>query len=184
MRRLRELVDRLNPALDMVAFFHKALNVAHKRGRVAADIDDPIRIHPRCAFDQAFSQAFARWIDHDDVWSDSFFFPLGHPVFGIADLKSEVVKLVELGVVLGIFNGCFNDLDSVDGSAFFSKGQRNRPDSAVGIDRGFFSCQVGEPDCGLIKLFRLNRVNLVERLRGNLELEVVQRVLDVIPAKK
>lgn len=51
MRRLRELVDRLNPALDMVAFFHQALNVAHKRGRVAADVDDPIRIHPRCAFD-------------------------------------------------------------------------------------------------------------------------------------
>ena len=117
-------------------------------------------------------------------WSDSFFFPLGHPVFGIADLKSEVVKLVELGVALGIFNGCFNDFDSVDGSAFFSKGQRNRPDSAVGIDRGFFSGQVGEPDCGLIKLFRLNRVDLVERLRGNLEFEAVQRVLDVILAKK
>ena len=51
MRRLRELVDRLNPALDMVAFFHQALNVAHKRGRVAADVDDSVRIHPRCAFD-------------------------------------------------------------------------------------------------------------------------------------
>ena len=51
MRRLRELVDRLNPALDMVAFFHQALNVAHKGGRVAADVDDPVRIHPRCAFD-------------------------------------------------------------------------------------------------------------------------------------
>ena len=44
MRRLRELVDRLNLALDMVAFFHQALNVAHKRGRVAADVDDALRL--------------------------------------------------------------------------------------------------------------------------------------------
>ena len=102
MRRVREHVDHARGRAAIARLVHQQPGVARQRGRVAADVDDALRLGLQQSFNDGAIASLAGWIEQYNIWSG---FELGKQFFDFSDLKCGVGNLVESGVVLGLFDG-------------------------------------------------------------------------------
>ena len=163
MRCLRKLVYWLDWLSYVIACLSKTLEVTNQRCLVAADIDNLSWRHLAGSIDQGFIKTFTRRVNDQDIGLQPFFLPFCHLFFGLAYNKFGILDLVDLGILLGIFNRGWDDLNPIDLLGMLGHRQRNRANATISIDHGLRTIQSGCFNCRLIQLFGLLGVDLVKR---------------------
>ena len=77
--------------------------------------------------------------------------------------------MVSFGICYGIADGVRVQFDADDFSGIAGCDEADGSDSAVGVQDAFVSGEAGQGDGFFVQVFRLNRVDLVEGLRGDAE---------------
>ena len=92
--------------------------------------------------------------------------------------------MVSFGVCYGIADGVRVQFDADDFSGIAGCDEADGSDSAVGVQDAFVSGETGQGDGFFVQVFRLNRVDLVEGLRGDAEGAAAEFILDVTASEE
>lgn len=92
--------------------------------------------------------------------------------------------MVSFGVCYGIADGVRVQFDADDFSGIAGCDEADGSDSAVGVQDAFVSGEAGQGDGFFVQFFRLNRVDLVEGLRGDAEGAAAEFILDVAASEE
>ena len=92
--------------------------------------------------------------------------------------------MVSFGVCYGIADGVRVQFDADDFSGIAGCDEADGSDSAVGVHDAFVSGEAGQGDGFFVQIFRLNRVDLVEGLRGDAEGAAAEFILDVTASEE
>ena len=92
--------------------------------------------------------------------------------------------MVSFGVCYGIADGVRVQFDADDFSGIAGCDEADGSDSAVGVQDAFVSGEAGQGDGFFVQVFRLNRVDLVEGLRGDAEGAAAEFILDVTASEE
>ena len=184
MRGLRKLINWLDWLDDMIADRGKALQVADQSGRITANIDNLSWRHLAGSIDQGFIKTFTWWVNDQDIGLQAFFLPFRHLFFGLTHYKFGIIDLIDLGILLGIFNRGWNDFNPVDLFGMLGHRQRNRTNATIGVNHSLRTIQSSCFNCRLIKLFGLLRINLLIRQRRNRGAISQELVMNRIAAPK
>ena len=87
-------------------------------------------------------------------------------------------------VCYGIADGVRVQFDADDFSGIAGCDEADGSDSAVGVHDAFVSGETGQGDGFFVQVFRLNRVDLVEGLRGDAEGAAAEFILDVTASEE
>lgn len=94
MHRLRKHI-RWADSLEFIPVIAQIPQIPRQRRAVAADVNDPLRLHFDHGREEGFVAAFAGWVDDDDIGADAFFFVFfREDFFGFADVELGVGKAV------------------------------------------------------------------------------------------
>ena len=114
-----------------VAPFRQASAVPGQCGRVAGDVDDPVRRHPGHGVDDGFVKALSGRVYHDDVGTYALFGKVRGSHGCIGAVEFRILDAVADGILFGVHNGLFNDFHAHHG--FGMAGQGKDMQSAEGI---------------------------------------------------
>ena len=182
MRGLGELVNRLDWLDDMIADRGKALQVADQSGWIAADIDNFSWRHLAGSIYQGFIKTFTWRVNDQDIGLQAFFLPFCHLLFGLAHHKFGIIDLVDLGILLGVFNCSWDDFNPVDLFGMLGHRQRDRTNATIGVNYSLRTIQSSGFNCRLIKFFGLLRINLVKLQRRNRKVNAQELIMNRIAA--
>ncbi len=109
MRRLREHVNRLDVP-DFV-LLHQHLTVFCQGGRVAGNVDEPLRFRFQNRLQQFRIQARPGRIHHDDIRPESLLDHIDQYLFCGPRYKTGILNPRSPCIVFGVFNRFRNDVD-------------------------------------------------------------------------
>ena len=92
--------------------------------------------------------------------------------------------MVSFGVCYGIADGVRVQFDADDFSGVSGRNEADGSDSAVGIHDALVSGQTGQGDGFFVQVLCLNRVDLVEGLRGDAEGAAAEFIFDVAASEE
>lgn len=179
MRRMREHVDWCHFD-EAVATVCEVTHIARLRRDVTRHVDDPLRTHLDHRLEERLGTAFPRWVDDDDVRVDAIFLPLWQHIFRRTTRVRHVIDLIDERVLFRVLDRFRYDFDAVHVRRFPREKQTDRPDAAIGVDDLLGLGQLRILKRLAVKFFRLDRVDLEERVRGNRERQAADLVLDCL----
>lgn len=176
MRRLREHVHRLDGG-QPVAAGQQRFAILRQGGRIAGDVDEPLRLGGEDGPQQTLVAAGARRVDDDDVGAVAVLHPAGKQRFGLSGIEGGVRAAAAIGILAGVLDGLRDDLDAAHLGRIRSQPEGDRARPAVGVDNPFPPAQGRGHAHRLVQLQRLLRVELEEGARRQREFHVAERVL-------
>src|SRR6266516_352252 len=182
MRRVRKHVDRPNPLEPVAPRRSELFDVRRKGGRVAGDVDDPLRLEAADPPQRFAREARAGWIDDDDVRVARPFLQLGKRLPHFPREEGRVRDPVQVGVLDRAGDRLLRDLDSPNRERLVRKREPDRADPAVEVVHGLLAGHRGVLAGELVQALSHRRVRLQERVRPHAETQAAQLLLDRILA--
>lgn len=176
MRRLREHVHRLDGG-QLVAAGQQHFAILRQGGRIAGNVDEPLRLGGEDGSQQTLVAAGARRVDDDDVGAVAVLHPAGKQRFGFSGIEGGVRAAAALSILAGVIDGLRDNLDPAHLGRIRGQPEGDRARPAVGVDDPFPPAQGRGHAHRLVQLQRLLRVELEEGARRQREFQVAERVL-------
>ena len=167
--------------LDFFCFVAQVVEdgeVSGQGGWVAGDVDDALGLHLGEGLEDGRGTAGSWRVYYYYVGTDTLLVESWHDDGGIAYEEVGVADVVVAGILLGIEDGRFDDLDADDLTGFLGEEQRDGSSTAVGIDDDLAAAEVGIFEGFVVEHLGLIRVDLKEGTRRDVEVQTADAVED------
>ena len=185
MHRLRELIH--SPHFpDLIPIFTQILQIPCQGRRVTAYIHNFFRLHLHDRLKQRLITAFSRRIYYDHIRTcllatmsfSIFFIIVRQNFFCLSNIERCIIDLIDLRIILCIFDCLRHDLNSIDLLCLLCKEERNCSDTAIQIPYSFRPFQICIFQCKSVQFFSLHRIHLIKGQRRNLILYISNIICD------
>ena len=168
----------------LVSVFRQIPQISCQCLRIAGNVDYFFRSEGYDRGQEGFIAACSRWVHEDYVGFFAFFGHGDHEGAGVVLVEGDVFDLVSFGVCYGIADGVGVQFDADDFFRVAGCNEADGSDSAVSVHDALVSGKAGQGDGFFVQVFRLNRVDLVEGLRGDAEGAAAEFILDVTASEE
>ena len=179
MHRMRKLIHSLH-LLNFISFPPQIFQIPGQSRRVTTYVHDPFRLHLYHRSQYALFASFPWRIHHDHIRIDAFFFIFFRQHFFRFSYKEFCIgDMIQRCISFCILDGSRDNFHTIDLFCFLGEEEGNCSDSAVEIPDRLISFQTCVFQCFFVKFLCLHRIDLVERLRGDLIGDRSDRIGDV-----
>ena len=159
------------------------LEVACLRRRVAAYVDDALRVGAQDSVYHVLVHTGAWWVGDDNVWATVLLDELVvEDVLHVAGVELGVAYVVHLRVDLSVLDSLGHVLDAYHLACLTRHEVGDGARTGIEVVHQFVAGELGEVACYRVEVISLLGVGLVETLRTNLEAQVLHRLEDVVVA--